>query len=266
MLVYLTSACFVLVFFILVFKLAIKINRIDLADVIWGPGFIVAMTGGAAGNFASGGDGTSWNRFILVFLVTSIWAIRLSWHIGKRFKNKGQEDQRYLKMRQKWKANWVLNTFLYVYMLQGFLMFIVVSASLRLLTLDNDHEKASLDTVFWIGLLLWSVGFYFEYTSDKQLEQFKSDPKNKGKLITTGLWRYSQHPNYFGEVTLWWGIYLMAYIGPPSLWMIFSPATISYLIIKFSGIPLLKEYLEGRPGYSEYARKTSKFFPMPPKT
>lgn len=263
--VFLFGALFTLVFFSFVFFIAIQTDRIDLADIIWGPGFIVAMLGGVVGYLVSGGTEAGWSRFIFIFIATSIWATRLSWHIGKRFIKKGQEDARYQKMRQNWKEKWVLNTFLYVYMLQGFLMLVIVSANLWVLNLETSNHDVELGPIFCVGFILWCVGFFFEFVSDKQMEKFKSDSNNKGQLIKTGLWRYSQHPNYFGEVTLWWGIYLMSYVELSSLWFIISPLTITYLILKVSGIPLLREYLESRPGYDEYARKTSKFFPWMPK-
>jgi steroid 5-alpha reductase family enzyme len=113
-----------------------------------------------------------------------------------------------------------------------------------------------------LGLLLWLVGFYFEAVGDLQLSRFRSDPQNRGRVMQTGLWSYSRHPNYFGETLIWWGLFLITLSTPMSLWTILSPITITFLLLKVSGVTLLeKTIVDSRPEYREYKKRTNAFFP-----
>jgi steroid 5-alpha reductase family enzyme len=125
--------------------------------------------------------------------------------------------------------------------------------------------QPDLNWLDYLGVAIWIIGFYFEAVGDYQLSKFKKDPTNKGKIIQTGLWRYTRHPNYFGEVVLWWGIFLIAVNSPNGLIGIIGPLTITFLILKVSGIPMLEEKYEGRADFGAYKNRTSKFFPLPPK-
>ncbi len=116
-----------------------------------------------------------------------------------------------------------------------------------------------------LGTVVWLIGFYFESVGDKQLEVFKKDPANKGHIIKTGLWQYTRHPNYFGEATMWWGIFIIASSVPGSLFTIVSPLLITYLLLFVSGVPLLEKKYQNHPEWKEYAEKTSIFVPLPPK-
>ena len=122
-----------------------------------------------------------------------------------------------------------------------------------------------LDIFCSMGGLIWILGFFFESISDRQLREFKKNPENKGKLMTSGLWAWSRHPNYFGEVVQWWGVFLFAASLPMGWVTIISPVTITFFILKVSGVPLLEEQMKSRPGAAEYRRTTSVFFPRPPK-
>jgi steroid 5-alpha reductase family enzyme len=127
-------------------------------------------------------------------------------------------------------------------------------------------EKAprEMSPLVFLGVFLWLVGFFFESISDAQLKKFKAEPGNKGQIMTQGLWSWSRHPNYFGEVLQWWALFLMA-VDLSSLWLIISPVAINFLILKVSGVPMLEELMEGRPGFQDYKKRTPIFFPWFPK-
>lgn len=133
------------------------------------------------------------------------------------------------------------------------------------LMLLGSQSESQLTFLSWLGLLLWSIGFFFEAVGDWQLKNFKKNPSYWGKILQTGLWRYSRHPNYFGEVVIWWGIFLIALAGPIPWWGIISPLTITVLILFISGIPLLEKGMANLPGWEEYRKRTSVFFPWPPR-
>jgi steroid 5-alpha reductase family enzyme len=128
-----------------------------------------------------------------------------------------------------------------------------------------SSEAVPLDPIAILGVLVWLTGFGFEAISDYQLKQFRADRANKGKFIESGLWQYTRHPNYFGEVVLWWGIYLIALPVEGAWFTIVSPLVITFLILKVSGVPMLEEAMSSRPGFAGYERRISKFFPRPPK-
>jgi steroid 5-alpha reductase family enzyme len=146
-------------------------------------------------------------------------------------------------------------------MLQGFLLFLIVLPVLAI----NKNPGVSLGWLDLIGLAVWFFGFTFEVIGDAQLKKFIKNPANKGRLIQRGLWTYSRHPNYFGEVTLWWGIWLMSLSAPNSWFTVFGPLTISILILKVSGIPMLEKKMAENPDFTEYKRRVSAFFPLPPR-
>jgi len=229
-------------------------KRNDVADIAWGLGFVLITWSSffIAENFSA--------RNLLVNILVSIWGIRLAWHINSR--NKGKtEDYRYLAWRKEWGSWFYLRSYLQVYLLQGLLLFFIVTPVL----LINQNSSSGLNFIDGIGLLVWVLGFFFESVGDAQLAKFISNPENKGKLMTKGLWRYSRHPNYFGEVTQWWGLWLMA-INVSNGWFgIIGPLTITILILKVSGIPLLEKKMIENPEFAEYKKRTSIFFPLPLK-
>lgn len=127
----------------------------------------------------------------------------------------------------------------------------------------NESEETGLGIFDFVGILVWLTGFLFETIGDAQLASFRKNPANKEKLIQTGLWKYTRHPNYFGEVILWWGIWLFT-IGVGQAWLgLIGPVVITLLILFVSGVPMLEKKYEGRPDWEAYKKKTSRFFPMP---
>ena len=236
------------------FIVSIIKKRNDIADVAWGIGFILL----AWGSYIIINDFNL--RGLLVGILVSIWGLRLAWHIYTR--NKGKtEDYRYLTWRKEW-GNWFyLRSYFQVYILQGIFLFLIILPVLII----NKNSGQAISILDIVGVLIWLVGFFFEAVGDAQLSQFIKNPENKGKIMQSGLWQYTRHPNYFGEVTGWWGIWLIA-LGVPNGWLgIIGPLTITILILKVSGIPLLEKKMEENPEFAEYKKRTSMFIPLPPK-
>ena len=236
-----------------VFSLLKKRN--DFADVAWGLGFIFL----------------SWVSFfmvlkftvksILVCLLITVWGLRLAAHIYRRNRKK-QEDYRYKEWREKWGKWFYLRSYLQVFILQGLFLFLIVSPVLII----NKNSGPGLGIFAFIGALVWIIGFLFESIGDYQLSHFIKNPENKGKIMKSGLWKYSRHPNYFGEVTQWWGVWIIG-LGVSGIWLgVIGPVTISILILFISGIPMLEKKYTGNAEFEEYKKTTSKFFPLPPKS
>lgn len=229
-------------------------KRNDIADVAWGLGFIVAAAAALVLN-----RGTTPQGAIVVILV-AVWGLRLALHIS--FRNRGKaEDPRYQAWRRDWGRYFLIRSFLQVYVLQGSLM-LLISVPVIYTIQAPEHPFSILHA---LAGGLWLFGFLFEAVADRQLARFKRDRSHKGRIMQSGLWRYSRHPNYFGEVVLWWGIYLFALAAPGGWWTIIGPVTITGLILFVSGIPLLEKRYEDNPEYTNYARRTSVFLPLPPK-
>jgi len=236
------------------FVLSLLKKRNDVADVAWGLGFVLLTW---TSFFLGEGEGF---RGLLVGLLVSIWGIRLAWHIHAR--NKGKvEDYRYAKWREEWGKWFYLRSYTQVYLLQGALLFLIVLPILFI----NKSIGTSLNYLDFFGMAVWALGFIFESVGDAQLARFIKDPNNKGKLMQSGLWRYTRHPNYFGEVTQWWGLWIIALSVPNGIYGIIGPLTITFLILKVSGIPMLEKKMEENPEFAEYKKRTSIFIPLPTK-
>ena len=225
-------------------------KRNDIADVAWGLG-ILSLGWGALILSANGGI-----KPILVVLIVTIWGLRLAVHISARARGKS-EDPRYAKWRQTWGKWFWIRSYFQVYILQGVLMFLVALPVIWVAANGGN----SLQILDFLGLGIWGMGFLFEWIGDQQLKNFLKDPKNKGKIMTTGLWSRTRHPNYFGEVTLWWGIWIMAMSDFGAFWTILGPITITILILKVSGISMLEKKYEGRADFEKYKQETPAFFP-----
>jgi steroid 5-alpha reductase family enzyme len=229
-------------------------KRNDIADIAWGLGFVLlAWVSFFLSLMYS-------QRGLLVTILVSIWGLRLTWHIYLR--NKGKpEDYRYLAWRKEWGKWFIIRSYLQVYLLQGFFLFLIIQPVLLI-----NKSIAVIGILDFFGILVWLVGFYFESVGDRELKQFKSNPLNKGKIMDQGLWRYTRHPNYFGEVVQWWGIWILTLTNPNGYSTIIGPLTITILILFVSGIPMLEKKYVGRPDFEVYKKKTSVFFPLPQKT
>lgn len=241
-----TLCAFVHVWFIL----SLIAKRNDVADIAWGLGFILLTW---TSFFIADIKGT---RSVITALLVSVWGIRLAWHIHARNKGKG-EDYRYLAWRNEWGKWFLVRSYFQVFILQGAFLYIIVLPVLLI--------NKSVDTpIIWLdmlGIAIWMIGFYFEAVGDAQLIRFKNNPNNKGKLLQEGLWSLTRHPNYFGEVVQWWGIGIIA-LAVQGGWMgIIGPITITYLIIKVSGIPMLESNMKSHPDFEKYSQQTNVFFP-----
>jgi len=242
-----------LMIFLWLISLALK--NASIVDIFWGIGFIIVTW--VAYRLAPG----YLPRKQLVAALVTIWGLRLAVHIGIR--NWGKpEDFRYAQWRAENGTRWWWFSFLQVFFLQGVLMWII---SAPLSAAQMSGFPAILTPLDFSGASLLTLGLIFESVGDFQLARFKMNPINKGKLLTTGLWKYTRHPNYFGEAVLWWGFYIIA-LGAGSWWTICSPILMTYLLMKVSGVAMLERTLKFKPGYEEYMKRTNAFLPWFPKT
>ncbi len=250
----LPAALIIFIYMASVFVLAQVRENNGIVDIAWGLGFIVVT----AALFAR--EPALYPAKALVMALVLVWGLRLSIHIVRR--NWGKpEDFRYAAMRRKWGRAVRVKAFFFVFMLQGFLM-LVVSLPITVVFSSPARPLAALDV---IGALVFGVGFVFETVGDRQLAAHLSDPANRGRLMTRGLWATTRHPNYFGEATLWWGIGLVALHSPNGWIALFGPLTITFLLVFVSGVPLLEKKYAGRPDWEAYKARTPMFFPRLPK-
>jgi steroid 5-alpha reductase family enzyme len=247
------------------FALSVHLKRNDIADVMWGPGILLACL------VAAGATGARFQSNPIVFWMcglVAIWAARLAWQIGGRFLAKSEEDFRYAQWRKTWTWFYV-RSYAQVFLLQGALMVAVAMVAIAASFYDTASTYSFLTAV--LGSTIFLAGLVIETCADLQLGAFVKHKKNKTDILTTGLWRYSRHPNYFGEVTAWWGLWIVAAapaVADPStvklqlaLLALLSPVTITVLILKVSGIPMLEAKYAGNPQFEAYKARTSAFVP-----
>jgi len=251
---FITAGITVFIYFFIFFIAALLTRNNSIVDMGWGAGFILVAL------VTLLKSGAYFERNLLVLLLVIIWGGRLSYHIVRR--NWGKpEDFRYAKWREEWDRWLIPRAFFQIFMLQGLLMLIIAYP----LILINAYPVQGITFLDYIGLLVWAAGFFFESLGDKQLAVFKLDPANKGHVIKSGLWKYSRHPNYFGEATMWWGIYIITLSVMHGWSAIISPLTITLMLLFVSGVPMLEKKYQNNPEFQEYARVTNKFFPWFPK-
>lgn len=245
----------ILVFMAVLWVASLIVKNSSIVDIFWGLGFVVV--GGVYFALANG----DLDRRLLLMTLVAIWGLRLSIFIGMRNIGKG-EDKRYQVWRNENGARWWWKSLFQVFLLQGIIMWIVSST----LLIGQTGPAPAVPTLLDIaGVLAWAVGFYFEAVGDGQLARFRADPANKGKVMDRGLWRYTRHPNYFGEATMWWGFGLIALGAPGGVLALIGPAIMTFLLMRVSGVTLLEKSMESRPGYREYIQRTPAFFPWPPR-
>ncbi len=237
------------------FTLIIKDSSV--IDIYWGFGFIVAMSYYL---YALGEEYHTTRNLVYAILV-SIWGMRLTFYLASRNIGKG-EDYRYVLMRNEAGKNWWWLSYLRVFVLQGVLLWCISSVFLPALMAKTEV----LSVLDYIGIAFWAIGLYFEAVGDWQLTQFKKNPANKGKVMDQGLWKYTRHPNYFGDAMIWIGFYLFALAYHNGFLWFLCPFLMVFLLVRVSGAAMLETGLKKtKPQYAEYIRKTSEFIPMPPK-
>ncbi|MGM0688154.1 MAG: DUF1295 domain-containing protein [Bacillota bacterium] len=248
------AAIVIFIYFFAFFLVAQYIRNNSIVDMGWGAGFVLVAF------VILVSQGAYVERNLLITLLVTIWGGRLTYYIVRR--NWGKpEDFRYAKWRKEW-GKWLEpRAFLQIFMLQGVLMLIIGYP----IIVVNANPQPGLNFIDYLGLLIWITGFIFESVGDKQLAEFKKDPANKGHVIQSGLWKYTRHPNYFGEATMWWGIFLLTISVPLGWSAVISPLTITLMLLYVSGVPMLEKKYKDNPEFQEYARRTNKFFPWFPK-
>ena len=236
--------------------ISVFLKNVSIVDLFWGAGFVLA-----SGFYYYNSSGLP-DRKIIVLILVALWGFRLSLYLAWRNIGKG-EDFRYREFRQKYGENrywWV--SFFQTFLFQGILMWLI---SAPLLGAMNGARGISLNFLDYAGLVLWVIGFIFEAGGDFQLAGFKANSINKGKVLNKGLWRYTRHPNYFGDAAVWWGYGLFS-LAAGSYLPVLGSILMTLLIIKVSGVALMEKSLnESKPEYREYIRRTNAFIPWFPK-
>lgn len=237
-----------------VWALSLPLRDASIADVFWGPGFALVAIVAASISTPS-------PRGTLLVVLTSAWGLRLAFHIGTRWRKKREEDRRYQAMRANWGDRFPVVSLFTVFLLQGALLWTVSLPLQAGAALSAGRPLGMLDAV---GAVVFGVGLTFEAVGDAQLSRFLSDPGNRGKVMETGLWRYTRHPNYFGDALVWWGQGLVG-ASTGAWWSLVGPALMTFLLVRVSGVSLLEKDIAGRrPEYVAYVRRTSPFLPLPP--
>lgn len=237
---------------------SLAVRNASIVDIVLGLGFV--LVGWAVLLVVEPPDGESRTRAWLLVLLVTVWGLRLTAYLAWRNHGKG-EDFRYRAMRRRWGPRFPVISLATVFALQGGLMWIV-SLPLQLGPLGDG----SPGFVAWLGVLLWLVGITFEAVGDAQLARFKADPANAGRVMDRGLWRYTRHPNYFGDACVWWGIALVAAESGVGAWGLVGAVVMTVLLRRVSGVTLLERSLvKRREGYAEYVARTSPFVPRPPR-
>jgi steroid 5-alpha reductase family enzyme len=253
---YLILSTLIISMMVLLWLVSLLLKNSSIVDVFWGTGFVIF----AWVAFITTPAGFIVRKLLLCGMVT-IWGLRLSLHILTRNWGKG-EDFRYQAWRNEAGSSWWWKSFFKVFILQAILLLIV---AVPLLAAQIKPLPAHLTWLDLLAIPVWLVGFSFETLGDWQLMRFKANPENLGKLLTTGAWRYSRHPNYFGDATQWWAYYLVA-LAAGGWWTIFSPIIMTALLLRVSGVRLLEKTLKlTKPGYQEYVETTSEFIPWFPR-
>jgi steroid 5-alpha reductase family enzyme len=254
--IYLVAGVSILAFTTALWLVSLHVKNSSIIDPFWGILFLIA----AIVYFVLAKNGSQDRKTLLLVLVM-VWSLRLSVYLVWRNWRKG-EDFRYRKWREEHGDRWWWRSFFQVFLLQGLLAWII---SVPLLAAMAGEAPAHLTVLDGLAVAVWLFGFFFEAVGDFQLARFRADPANKGQVLNTGVWRYTRHPNYFGDAAQWWGFYLIA-LTAGGFWTIYAPLIMTGLLLRVSGVALLEKTLtETKPQYQKYVATTSAFFPWFPK-
>lgn len=250
-----TAAITIAILMVGTWVVSLSVKNASIVDVVWGFGFVCV-----AWAVRLRVDGLEARQNLLVAM-TTVWGLRLAVHLFVRNHGNG-EDYRYRRMRKHWGPRFPLISLGTVFATQGVLMFLV---SLPV-QLGQTELTSKLGVLAWVGVALWAVGLFFEGVGDAQLARFKKNPANAGIVMDKGLWRYTRHPNYFGDACVWWGLALVAAETTVGRWGLIGAVVMTTLLRRVSGVTLLeKSLVKRRTGYVEYVARTSPFVPRPPK-
>lgn len=251
----------ILVAMTLLWVVSLVVRDASIVDVFWGLAFVLIAWSAFIRRPVPSPDRTDL-AWLVVALVT-IWGVRLSVHLARRNLGKG-EDFRYVRMRERFGPRFPVISLVVVFLFQGVLAWIV-SLPVQAAIAFGFSDGAWTLALVVAGVAVWAVGIAFETVGDLQLAAFKRDPANKAGVMDRGLWRYTRHPNYFGDACVWWGLWLLA-ASTGALWTVIGPILMTILLVRVSGKGLLERTIgERRPGYAAYVKRTSGFFPLPPK-
>ncbi len=255
-LLFLWCALAVLALVLTVWAVSVKIRDASIIDIFWGFGFVVIAW---VGFLVTPGTGDARQRLIL--FVTTVWGLRLTLHLARRNIGKG-EDFRYQAMRRKHGERFAIISLRTVYLTQGVLMLVVAIPVM----VGSMNSRVQWRPLLYIGAAMWLIGVLFETVGDLQLAAFKRDPANAGKVLRTGLWAWTRHPNYFGDALAWWGSWLIACTHRWGPLTVVGPVAMTVLLRRVSGVPMLEKTMNRRrPDYADYVASTSAFIPRPPK-
>jgi steroid 5-alpha reductase family enzyme len=237
----------------LTWAISVPRRNVTVVDTLWPLLFVLAATAYATSSAQYG------HRSALLLTLVTVWGLRLAAYLGWRSWGE-EEDRRYAAIRRRREPNFALKSLYLIFGFQALLAWVI--------SLPLAGAIAGVAPLGWLDVLgtaLWTVGFVFETVGDWQLARFKRDPASAGRVMDRGLWRYTRHPNYFGDFCVWWGFYLLA-VAAGAWWTIVGPLIMSYLLLRVSGVRLLERSIgKRRPGYEDYARRTNAFFPGPPR-
>jgi len=249
------AAAVVAVLMLGLWAISIRVRDVSIVDPVWGPAFaLVALTCAVVGSGAAG------RRWLLLGL-TAVWGLRLGGHLLIRKRHDRGEDHRYASMRERRGDAFIPWSLVWIFGLQGLLV-LIVSLPLQVAAGRGGGQN-------WLvipGVALWAIGFVCETVGDEQLRRFKARPDSQGAVMDAGLWRYTRHPNYFGDFCVWWGLWLVALTAGGTWWTVIGPLLMTLLLMRVSGAARLERDIgERRPKYADYISRTSAFFPWPPK-
>ena len=245
---------------VLVWLLSLIIGRVGIIDAFWGPGFVLVA---ALCHWLTADVNLNDSQTLLLAMV-GLWGTRLGIHLSIRVFSDPHEDRRYAAMRSRYEPNWWIKSLGIVFLLQGLILWFVA------LPVTTSYLAPDRDSIRWIGplaIFCWGLGVFFETVGDWQLARFRAVPENKGRVLNSGLWGLTRHPNYFGDFAVWWGLWLFSFASGAPVWTIISPVVMSLFLMKVSGVTLLeKDIVERRPGYVDYVKSTNAFFPGPKRS
>lgn len=235
---------------------AMRRRRLNVVDVTWGVSFaLIAVVGFIISPAAA-------LRPVLVVVLTAVWGLRLGTHILLRQRRDPGEDPRYTELMSRRSGDPRLVALRSVFLLQAVAAWFI-SLPLQVGLVSSRGPGVLL----WVGVIVWTVGFVFESVGDFQLARFRATPGHQGQVMDQGLWRYTRHPNYFGDCAVWWGLFLVCADGGWAWLTILSPALMTWFLVAKTGKPLMEAQLSrSRPGYADYVRRTSGFIPLPPRS